>query len=320
MFTPSPCQSIPEHYTLLVKSLCEIAEAYFYQGRLSDAVTLLEQGAEIVKQSDVTDVDRNNLLVEYIKLLITRTVTTGDGSFDRALALLEQVQAQANTPVQQAAVRHLRGMPDYWQALKTADKHEREQGLRRALEAFLAALKDFETLQDTAGQTLGLFWTGLVYQHLEELDTAESYFARALRMAQAQNYAFYVAEAYRHLGVVSQVRNDLTLAQQYHQQARDVHQAIGYIAALPYDYNSLGRIAAERGDSKTAHQYYDEAHLLAEQMNLQHPQMFARLYQGILYEEQGESQQAKDALSQALPIAQRLDDRRAVSLIEQLLS
>ena len=73
--------SIATQYTTLARSICDIAESYYYLGRLDDALTLLNAGSEIVAQREVLPSDRASLLLQHGKLRAT-TIFLANGDVD----------------------------------------------------------------------------------------------------------------------------------------------------------------------------------------------------------------------------------------------
>jgi len=45
--------SISEHFVALIQPLCDIAESYYWLGRVEDAVKILELGMQLVDKSEV---------------------------------------------------------------------------------------------------------------------------------------------------------------------------------------------------------------------------------------------------------------------------
>jgi tetratricopeptide (TPR) repeat protein len=83
--------SIAAKYTTLIQSLCDIAESYYYLGRLDDALTLLDAGIQIAEQHEVLPGDQASLLLQRGKLRATAIFLT-NGDLDSTLADLAQAQ------------------------------------------------------------------------------------------------------------------------------------------------------------------------------------------------------------------------------------
>ena len=67
-----PENAIPDHYTALIQSLCDIVESYYWLGRVEDAVRILQIGMQVVDESEVRQQDCVKLLLQYGKMLIMR--------------------------------------------------------------------------------------------------------------------------------------------------------------------------------------------------------------------------------------------------------
>src|SRR5262245_59563885 len=83
--------SIAAKYSMLIQSLCDIAESYYYLGRLDDALALLDTGIQVIEQREVPPGDQASLLIQRGKLRVT-AIFLANGDLDSALADLARAQ------------------------------------------------------------------------------------------------------------------------------------------------------------------------------------------------------------------------------------
>jgi hypothetical protein len=91
-----PTNAIPKHYSALVNILCQLSEAYYYQGSLDTAMTLLDSNNHILDNSSVTAGDRARFQVQRGKMLYYQGAIA-DTDSEAALAVLLDAQELAKS-------------------------------------------------------------------------------------------------------------------------------------------------------------------------------------------------------------------------------
>jgi len=88
---------LDRQYGSLVEALCRISEAYYYEGRMSDAVRLLENGAQMLKQAPVSPADAVKFRLRRGKIICYKNSTDGS-DYKESIAFLLDAQKSAKPP------------------------------------------------------------------------------------------------------------------------------------------------------------------------------------------------------------------------------
>jgi tetratricopeptide (TPR) repeat protein len=170
-----PENAIPDLYTTLIQSLCDIGESYYWLGRVEDAVRLLQKGMQVVDESEVRQQDQVKLLLQYGKMLIMRNFRS-NSSYEFIWPTLLRAQKIAEFIGDERLVAdtlsHI-GQDHYYKKLNT---DERE--FHTALKNFQQALELREGIADERGKSESLFYIGLIYERQEQYDKALAICAR----------------------------------------------------------------------------------------------------------------------------------------------
>src|SRR5690242_2492776 len=88
------------HYTVAIDALCDIAHAYFFSGRLDDALRLLQTSVRMVEADEAAQKDRLKLLLLYGKVLtVEHLIRRGDA--DLLFSIIRQAQQLAERTQEQ---------------------------------------------------------------------------------------------------------------------------------------------------------------------------------------------------------------------------
>ncbi len=267
--------TLTKYYTTAIDALREIANSYFFLGRLGDALHLLHTSVHMIEAGEVAPQARLKLLLLYGKVLtVDHLINRGDtalmfstilqakqvaeaaeeqqGIAD-ALSLLGQAHCNATTVaiVKSGALPFgTQGQGKYEEALAY---HQQALGLQ-------------EALHDTRGISESHFGIGLVYQFWQQNELAREHVIKAIQVAEKSGHILEQAEPNRHLTFDALFRGDLDQALTYALRALSFREAGGFRPYQPFDHLSLWDIYLKKGDTTSAQLHIRQATALAEEM------------------------------------------------------
>ncbi|MBV7337956.1 tetratricopeptide repeat protein [Chloroflexi bacterium TSY] len=306
-------KSIPEHYAMLVKTICEISETYFRSGKLNDNLTLLKHGRELVKHGEIHPVDDIKLLLQYGKMLNWNIFMNG-GSNKTALSLLTMAQQKADEIGNEQQLGYAlmyQGEAHDFQTLASGESDE--DNLNESLGYFQQALEHFNSIGDEQGRSSAHFRIGMIHQRQHQIDEMESHLDEARKIAERHNLAFEKSEAIWHLAYVYAQRGNVQTSLQFAEETLKLRTDLELTIFLPLTYRPLGMIYEFLNDRETALHHYQQSLKLAEQMELKIPTMEALYALGGWYLKDEELEQAKNYLQRGYEIAIEIHHQRGIS-------
>jgi tetratricopeptide (TPR) repeat protein len=301
--------SIAAQYTTLIQSLCDIAESYYYLGRLEDALSLLDAGIQITGQHEVPPGDRALLLLQRGKLRAT-AIFLADGDLDSTLADL----AQARQIAEEIDDRRLLGsaLNLIGQAYYFAILNSGGQDWDAPRTYFQQALAQQDQSGDSAGACDSIFQLGLLHERKAEYDQAAEHYRRALDLTAKHGHKRERSYAARHLGFIYHHQGDLEQARRLFEESLALREQIGLKLYIPFAQIALGDVLLDQGDSAGALAQYQSARQLAEAIGLKAGQISALLSLGYAYKEQQALPQALERFEQARTVAETIGFKRGV--------
>lgn len=306
---PNFPESVTIHYTTLIQSLCDISEAYLYEGKMNDSVNILNIGEQLAKSKEIARQDVMKLLLQHGKVLVMNYLLTNSG-YDAMLSMVLRAK-QAVDEVQgeqgKADVLQLQGEVYYYQSLNTEARE-----FERALEYFQQALDRRVTLGDERGISESLFYIGLVYQNGDTLDNEKAFdcFTRAFHIARKYGYKLEESYAARHIASILCEREGPAESEQaltYALRSLALREEIGFKRYLPPSHGLVGEVYFRQQNLERAMFHNQRAYELAQEMNLPSFIMWGLIAIGDVYLAQHDTAQAKKHFEQAYGIAQELN-------------
>jgi tetratricopeptide (TPR) repeat protein len=301
--------SIAAQYSTLTRSLCDIAESYYYLGRLDDALRLLDAGIQVITQPEVLPGDRALLLLQRGKLRAT-TIFLANGDVNATLADLAHAQSFAagiNDRRLLGQVLNLIGQTYYFDILNNGG-----QDWSTPQTYFEKALEQQEAIGDSAGACDSIFQLGLLHERKAEHDQAAEHYRRVLDLTAQHNHKRERSYAARHLGFIYHRQGDLEQARRLFEESLALREQIGLKLYIPFAQIALGDVLLDQGDSAGAIDRYWRAYKLAEEMGLKAGLISALLSLGYAHKEQQSLQQALDCFEHARAVAQTIDFKRGI--------
>ena len=263
------------HYITAIDALREIADSYFFLGRLGDALRLLHTSLDMIEAGEAAQKDRLKLLLLYGKVLnVDHLIHRGDS--DLMFSTILQAKQIAE------AAQDQQGLADALSLLGQAHCNTTTvaivksgalpfgaQGQGKYEEALAyqqQALELQEELHDTRGISESHFGIGLVYQFWQQNELAREHFIKAIQVAEQYGHILEQAEPNRHLTFDALLRGDLEAALTHALRALSLREAGGFRPYQPFDHLALRDIYLKKGDMANAQFHMQQASALAEEM------------------------------------------------------
>jgi tetratricopeptide (TPR) repeat protein len=313
MHDTDPTPAIAEQYGVLIDTLCSIAEAYYYCGRLDDALQLLDAGAQILDLKEVGQHSQISLLLQLGKLRVTK-VFLSNGDFDSAMAALSRARHLAETTQnrrQLGVALNLIGQAHHFRSLNNGD-----QDWDTPQAYFQQALEHSQAAGDMRGTSESLFQLGLMHERKQQHDSASAYYQQVIELANQYDYKQEKSFATRHLAGIFQGRGELDQALRLFEESLALREEIGLKLYLPFASISVGDVLYDQGHIAEALARYQAAFELAEEMELQAGLIAASLSMGYAHKEQQDSPQALACFERARDLARAIGLQRGIAAAE----
>jgi tetratricopeptide (TPR) repeat protein len=309
--TRSGPASIAAQYSVLLQTVCDISETYYYLGRLDDALHLLDAGMRLLDQQEVEPSDRVKLLLQLGKIQVT-TIFLANGDFDAAMVTLSRAKviAESIADRQQLGVAlNFIGQAHYFKALNSGDGDFETPRVffQQALDLSQAA-GDLRNVSDS------LFQVGITYERQEQYDTASAYYRQAIELADQHGYKREKSYAARHLAIIYQARGELDQALRYFQESLALREEIGLKIYLPFAHIAVGDVLYDTNDSVAALAHYQAAHDLSAEMGLKSGLIASLLSMGYAHQDHRELPKARECFEQAHTLAQSIGFQRGMAM------
>ena len=293
---------ISERIAKALLAIEESVEAYYYQGRLADALTLLQSGERLLDFPEMRVSRRVGFLLRYSEFLVDYYFLTNQEE-RRMRTVVQQARDEAMACEDErsiaAALTQL-GKMYYYCNLNTGggDYTETRGYIRQALERY-------EKIDDKHGIAQSLFLLGLTHERQREEEQARGCYRQSLDIAREYDDKWVIAETTRHLAGLNLGKdNDTSL--RYAKESLRRREETGFKRALPSAHLLISRVHLEREELELAWEHAQQALELAREMDLRSSLMSVLLTQGEIQQKQGN------------PDAARADFEKAVTLAEEL--
>lgn len=306
-------EAVAERFTITLRAVSEIANAYYFRGDLNAALRLFQTSEQWLSVQEILPQDRLNFLLKYGQFLISyyfianREEDLMNSVVQRAMEAADSSQDQAGI----ATALYLKGQALYYHHLLTmaSDYTDARDYLQRA-----SAL--YEQIGDSYNLAESLFYTGLTYDRKNPDKRSEEHYLRALSLAEQHGNKWAASEATRHL-------TDYTDGEQrlrYALRSLELREAMGFKRGLPAAQQLVSEVYIARGDLAHALEYCRQAELLSEEMGLQTYLMAAFLTYGEIAYKQGKIAEAREHIEKAAVLARDLNIARWLSLVDEKLA
>jgi tetratricopeptide (TPR) repeat protein len=268
-------EEFSQRYAVVIGACCELAQAYFYLGRVADAQHLLRTLLQLIEASEAKPHDRLKSLLLLGEIL---TIDHFLNDTDATLLfepLLQARQIAETVPDKQglANALSLLGQAHYFVTLVTrvntgaSPNSPQDQGhYNEAFTYQQHALQLREALNDSRGQAESHFHLGVVYERWRQGDLAVAHYAQALQIAEQAGHLFERCEPTRHLAWNALWKGDLEAALTYAKRALSLREAAGFRPYLPFDHLLLSDIYRKQEDEPNALLHVEVGSALAREV------------------------------------------------------
>ncbi|MHA2295942.1 MAG: tetratricopeptide repeat protein [Candidatus Hodarchaeales archaeon] len=304
--------TITSEYSFLIQSLCKISEFYLFNGKLADAIDLLNNCSYLISRSEVQTEDQLIFLLQSGKLLV-RNIFMHNGEIDRAIDELKRAETldYLSNDNSKAKILDLKGLAHYNYQL-----HKRPVDFTKALDYFEEALK-LQDNNDTRFLSEILFHIGLVNEQSGKTDDAWEFYQQAHDKAKENGHELEQSFAARHIGFLHQQKGNLEEATKSFEESLSLREKVGFKISLPFAYLSLGDIYIARNDLDKADEYCTRGYEAAIEMNNVKAKVLATYYLGKLFKKKEDWKRARQHLEEARDIATRINLQDLLPEIEK---
>jgi tetratricopeptide (TPR) repeat protein len=294
-------------YSQLVEIVCKISDSYLYNGRLEDAIQIVDHTLVIAENKDINPKDRVRLLLQS-GMLLNRRSFFGDSELEKSVENLTLAQQTAMVIGEQelAAIGYLYLGEAHDYLIMNSGKGDYQDSVNY----FEQALALFQANKNHEWEGKAIFNIGLIHQRKKEMAKAKACFIRAYKIAVDGNYQFDQSLAARHLGFIHFISGEYRPAEEYAKESLKLREELGYRLYLPPAHHVLGSlyIALEKWEQALDH--LEIASKLAEEMKLNVYLIQIQLALGEWHKRQGNKENAKNLFQLAYDIATELDYSR----------
>lgn len=174
--------------------------------------------------------------------------------------------------------------------------------LDKRLEYALKAIRIFEE-NDLKPQAANLYGEIGYGMKREDIDKAQYYMNKGIKMAEVGNYLEVLDRTYNNYGVIKEMKGQLDSAQYFYEKGLKIVQERNYTEGLPYSYSNLAGVFGQQGKYDLAREYFGKAKSIREEIN-DRKGIAENLTQiGEVYLAEGKPKEAISNFKQSLPLA-----------------
>lgn len=295
-------EEISERYLRALLAIEESAGAYYYQGRLAEALALFQSGERLLHFPEVRAPERVGFLLKYAEFLVDYYfLTNQEERLMRTLVQQTRDEALASGDAKSiaGALTQIGKMLYYCNLNNGGTDYAEARGYTRQ------ALEQYEMLDDKHGIAQALFLLGLIHERQREEDLARNCYRQSLDIAREYDDKWVIAETTRHLAGLNLGKdNDSSL--RYAKESLKRREETGFKRALPSAYLLISRVHLEREELEQAWEHAQRALELAREMKIRSSEMSVLLTQGEIQQKQGNSEAARADFEKAASLAEEL--------------
>ncbi|MGB0864089.1 MAG: tetratricopeptide repeat protein [Saprospiraceae bacterium] len=232
-----------------------LSRIYFLKGNYTRALDYAKNGVDVCKNSfEISPLLRHKIFnltgVIYQEQV---EVVSATAHFMKAIEALKGLEAEYKQEV--AGVYMNMAIISY---------HNRN--FTESLEALEEATRYMEELDFHVGMFRCYNTYGNVYNELNELDNAEIFYQKSLKIVQKLNNSQYLANTYSNLSNIAEKRTDFEKALRLVRKSISINQLLNSEAVIAVDYRRIGVIYFELGRVEKGIEYLEKSYELSTEL------------------------------------------------------
>lgn len=290
-------ETVPLIFQNYVNSLCELSEAYYYDGKIDEAVEIIESNLNhIINTSPEI---KSIVLAQYSKVLYYKHSVQGK-SYDLPIEKIKEAISLAEKTSNLsllADLKDLMGLALYSRAFSTGE-------FNLAKPFYDQALRLREQFSDSRGVAETIFHLGLLKEYSENSKSqAMDYYKQGYRLAEKEGHKAELSYLSRHIGAIYLEEEKLDSAEYYLTQSLNLRKEIGLNLFIAPSLSALAEVMKQKKHFDKASFYLLEAIQFANQTNAYRFQISALLSLGDLEFETKNIGEAMKRYNEALVLA-----------------
>jgi len=258
-----PESSLQDRYSLLLATMVGIAERHHYQGRLDDALKLLDAASAVSEAAEAPPAASARVLVLRGRILVSRVFVENQGQELAKHVLQDGMRAargQGDEITRADAMDQL-GLLSFFGTMTSGGKD-----YRSAQDYFEGALAVRERLRDVRGLAESHFHLGLVQERNGNDVLAEKHYREALEIATGGGFKLEQSYAVRHLAGLAARRKEFERALELFQKSLQLRQETGFMLFMPSSLNAVGETLLSLHRTQEARTYFSRSLRLADKL------------------------------------------------------
>ncbi|QBD74715.1 hypothetical protein EPA93_01395 [Ktedonosporobacter rubrisoli] len=305
-------EAITERYIIGQRALSEIAQAYFFEGRLEEALSLFQAGEHLLEARELSPESRLDWLLEYGLFVVHYYYLTGMQK-DLMASVLQRARQAAEASQQETKIAtafYLVGQASYYQNLLSGGTD-----YSAARDMLQKASQLYEKHGDNYKLAEALFYTGLTYDRQQQDERSREHYLRALALGEQYGNKWAASEAMRHLTDYSDGEQRL----HYALGSLTLREELGSKVYVPSAQLLLSDIYIERGELEKALEYCQQAERLNKEMELEARLIGVLVVKGEIAYKQDRLAEARERWEQAFSLSQKYKAAHWLPIIEEKL-
>lgn len=304
-----------EELKSIESSLFNLSEHYFYEAEIDKSINAINAALQIFDEEN-SPAENIKFMNQKGKVLATNSFITNSG-FDEAISILdESVGKSANTQFKQL---HADALNNLAFAVYTKRYLTGEGDYEEIKSLFESALRIRKEINDKRGTAESLFYLGIIFERLEDVDKALSLYEESNRVSDNCDCRLEKSYATRHIAFVKEREGNYEEAIEYFTESLRLREDIGFKIYLPFSYLALGGAYYEIEKYDEAIKYLSKAEKAAKEINAKRSIAIIQMSFGDLYMKKGDEELAKQYLNKALNLSEEIDYTAGVDFCKSKL-
>ncbi|MBD3274529.1 MAG: tetratricopeptide repeat protein [Candidatus Marinimicrobia bacterium] len=308
--------SVSDNYSQLIHNLCEISNAYFYNGEFDNAFQVLEHGENLSELRDVPAKERAKLWILYGKIEEVHSALT-DYNYEFAIALLHRAERAARDSSDQLLLA--RAFDEIGQAYLHQTEHNGKGSFDHSKLYFEKGYALRDKSGDIRGRCMSMIHLAQAAECMDEFDIALEIFQSVKEIAEKNDFPLELSFAIRHLAKAFVREDKPDDAFPLFKRSLEIREEIGLKPFLPFSHISMGQMYDYHDNRDQAKDHYQTAFNIAEEMKATSASIEALLSLGDSYVSFQERQEAITTYTKALKYAKEAKLAQKVDLCKQRL-